>query len=99
MLKVKWNNFIGFYEFILLNSYTDMEDVISLHSNSFPYNFEEMDVDDIRKYTMLKSHCSAMIKLAEDFSDIWFGHNTWYTYASMFRIFKEYPLIILYMKK
>ena len=83
----------GFYEFILLNSYTDMEDVMALHSNSFPYNFEEMDVDDIRKYTMLKSHCSALIKLAEDFSDIWFGHNTWYTYASMLRIFKEYRFI------
>lgn len=83
----------GFYEFILLNSYTDMEDVMSLHSNSFPYNFEEMDVDDIRKYTMLKSHCSALIKLAEDFSDIWFGHNTWYTYASMLRIFKEYRFV------
>ena len=83
----------GFYEFILLNSFTDMEDVMALHSNSFPYNFEEMDVDDIRKYTMLKSHCSALIKLAEDFSDIWFGHNTWYTYASMLRIFKEYRFI------
>lgn len=86
-------NVTGFYEFILLNSYTDMEDVMSLHSNSFPYDFQKMDVDDIREYTMMKSHCSALIKLAEDFSDIWFGHNTWYTYASMLRSFKEYRFV------
>ena len=86
-------NVTGFYEFILLNSYTDMEDVISLHSNSFPYDFDKMDADDIRKYILLKSHCSALVKLAEDFSDIWFGHNTWFTYASMLRIFKEYRFV------
>ena len=28
-----------------------------------------------------------------DFSDIWFGHNTWYTYNSMLRIFKEYRFV------
>ena len=86
-------NVIGFYEFIHLNSKTDLDDVASAHSNNFPYDFKKMNVDDIRKYTMLKSHCSALIKLAEDFSDIWFGHNTWYTYNSMLRIFKEYRFV------
>lgn len=64
------SNIIGFYEFTFLNSYSDMEDIMSINSVSFPYDFEKMDIDEIRKYTLLKSHCSALIKLAEDFSDI-----------------------------
>lgn len=86
-------NIIGFYEFSLLNAYTDMEDIISTNSVSFPYKFDEMSIDDIRLYTLSRSHCSALVKLAEDFSDIWFGHNTWFTYQSMLRIFKEYRFV------
>ena len=28
--------------------------------------------------------------MAADYSDVWFGHNTWTSFASMTRIFKEY---------
>ena len=40
-------NLIGFYEFINLNSKTDLDDVASAHSNNFPYDFKKMNVDDI----------------------------------------------------
>ena len=83
----------GFYEIFLLNSLTDLDDVSSYYSVNNTYDFEKMDIEEIREYTMSKSHCSALIKLAEDFSDIWFGHNTWYRYASMLRIFKEYHFV------
>ena len=56
-------------------------------------NFYEMNIEDVKRFISLKSHCSAIIKLAEDFSDIWFGHNMWATYTSMIRIFKEYRFI------
>jgi len=31
-----------------------------------------------------------LIKMADDFSDIFSGHSTWYVYSAMIRIFKRY---------
>jgi hypothetical protein len=39
-----------------------------------------------------KSHCSAALRVAPDFSDIFIGHSTWCNYDSMLRIFKHYNL-------
>ena len=86
-------NITGFYEFIHLNSKTDLDDIEDYYSVNIAHDFQKMSIDEIRAYTMARTHCSALIKLAEDFSDIWFGHNTWYTYGSMLRIFKEYRFI------
>ena len=30
------------------------------------------------------------LKISPDFSNAWFGHNTWTNFSSMMRIFKEY---------
>lgn len=37
-----------------------------------------------------KYFCSAIIKMADNFSDILAGHTTWWQFASMIRIFKRY---------
>ncbi|KAF6266793.1 phospholipase B-like protein [Scenedesmus sp. NREL 46B-D3] len=34
--------------------------------------------------------CSALVKIAPDFSDIFVGHATWWTYTSMLKIYKHY---------
>ena len=36
--------------------------------------------------------CSALIKVSDNFDDIWFAHDTWGGYESMLRIFKRYYL-------
>ena len=82
-----------FYEFILLPGAGDLSDIMSnLYVENMP-NFEDMTIEEFKSYVLLHSHCSALIKLAEDYSDIWFGHNTWSIYNSMIRIFKEYHFI------
>ena len=35
-------------------------------------------------------HCSALIKLLEDGSDIYTSHNTWASYHNMLKVFKYY---------
>jgi hypothetical protein len=39
-----------------------------------------------------KGHCSALIKVTGNYSDLFAGHSSWFTYSSMLRIFKRYNL-------
>lgn len=52
-----------------------------------------MTSEELITYLDLRSHCSAFMKVADDFSDVWFGHNTWTFYNKMIRIYKEYKYV------
>ena len=84
---------IDFYDFIFIPGLTDSEDAEYYNDTTSRPHFANMTSEEIKFFTLIKSHCSALIKLADDFSDIWFGHNTWFSYNSMIRIFKEYRFI------
>ena len=84
---------VDFYEFILLTGAGDFYDIMSKIYRENITNFKDMKTQEFKNFFLLHSHCSALIKLAEDYSDIWFGHNSWFTYSSMIRIFKEYHFI------
>ena len=87
------NKKIGFIEFQLVVSNADMEDAINYLDKSRRPNFKNMTNEEIQLYTDLHNHCSAMVKVSNDFSDIWFGHNTWTSYGLMIRTFKEYRFV------
>ena len=74
-------------EFNVVNSFGDVFDIDSKYRKP---NFDEMDKDEIYEYFLLNNHCSGMIKLKYDLSDVFFGHNSWYYLNMMTRIFKEY---------
>ena len=80
-------------EIFILGGPSDMRDIgIYLMKNSSP-SFEEMTSEELERNKTLNSHSSAFVKLANDYSDIWFGHNTWNYYNLMIRIFKEYRFV------
>ncbi len=87
------NNILDFYDFLILPATGDAMEYLEYLNRKNETNFEKMNVDEIKRFFLLNSHCSALIKLADDYSDIWFGHNTWHTYTSMIRIFKEYRFV------
>lgn len=37
-----------------------------------------------------RSHCSGLIKVTGNFSELFAGHSSWFSYSSMLRIFKHY---------
>ena len=84
---------IDFYDFVFIPGLTDSEDAVYYNDTTARPNFANMTYEEMKVFTLLRSHCSALIKLADDYSDIWFGHNTWFSYNSMIRIFKEYRFI------
>ena len=76
----------------MLPALLDSSDISLRNITNIP-NFENMIKKEIMIYIELNSHCSELVKLANDSSDIWFGHNRWNDYSYMIRIFKEYRFV------
>lgn len=73
--------------FHVISSFGDLFDIVSFHDKP---EYEKWDSDQILAFIRRNSHCSALFKVADDYSDIFFGHNSWFFYSAMNRIFKEY---------
>ena len=80
-------------DIFVLGGLSDLKDIANHLIRQLRPNFEKMNFEEIERYENINSHCSAFVKLANDSSDIWFGHNTWNYYILMIRIFKEYRFV------
>jgi hypothetical protein len=74
---------------MVMNSH-DVSEIAYWKNKSARPDYSKMSVSQIREHVDSHNHCSALIKVAADFSDVWFGHDTWTSFGSMARIFKEY---------
>ena len=59
---------------------------------------EDMTIDELTTYQRSSGHCSAILRLADDNSDIFFGHSSWFVYSDMLRYYKTYDLSSLSIK-
>ena len=80
-------------QIFILGGPSDVRDIANHLIRNFRPNFEKMTSKELERYENLNSHCTAFVKLSNDSSDIWFGHNTWNNYVLMIRIFKEYRFV------
>ena len=80
-----------YFQMVVANA--DFEDAVYYKNTKKRPNFKNMTLEEIRTFTALHTHCSALVKVANDLSDVWIGHNTWTTYGSMIRTFKEYRFV------
>ena len=55
-------------------------------------DYSKMTEKELFEDFLKRTHCSALFKVKNDLSEIYFGHNTWNTYFSTIRILKEYNL-------
>ena len=105
LIKIQYNGMIEQYnkevtddkklnkiDFHFLNYITEMYDVY----NKFKVeaegetDYKKLDNEKIFNLFLERTHCSALIKIKNDLSDVFFGHNTWNSYYSAIRIIKEY---------
>jgi len=82
---------LSLMDFMLINMDGDMSDVEAALNSSF-VNWND-DRAVIERY-IYNSHCSSLVKVASDLSDIFAGHTTWEGYCEMVRVFKTYNLSI-----
>ena len=71
-------------DFLLLNAMVDLSSIIHR-----PFLNSEAAV---REYTRETTHCSALVKVAPDLSELWTSHNTWTGFFTMLRVIKKITL-------
>jgi len=73
--------------FLIINMDGDLEDLLpALNQTSVEWD----DMDAVANYHLHNTHCSALVKVADDFSELYVGHSTWESYYEMTRMFKTY---------
>lgn len=78
------------FAFQMLNGQGDFFDIIPAACPSMQPNFDNMTKAEFEMYLHTSGHCSAIVKMLDDFSDIYMSHDAWYEYQAMTRIFKHY---------
>jgi len=81
---------IGTFGFQMLNGAGDLLDLMNAVGESERPNFEAMTGEEIKMYFYEHTHCSGLIKIAPDYSEIWASHSSWFVFAAMNRIQKQY---------
>uniref|UniRef100_A0A7S4VGZ1 Phospholipase B-like n=1 Tax=Alexandrium monilatum TaxID=311494 RepID=A0A7S4VGZ1_9DINO len=78
------------WDMLLLNNLFDVDDIKQAVNVSERARFESMDEEAVFLWTRFRGHCSSIVKLLPNASEIFAGHNTWFGYHMMLRIFKRY---------
>ncbi len=86
-------NKLSYAEFSVVNASNEIGEISKYYKKSFITNFESLTFSEMENFINRSNHCSVLVKVAADFSDVYFGHNTWLNYSSMTRIFKEYRFV------
>lgn len=86
------NQTFSFLMLQALNLAGDLIDLVPALDLQTRKPFAEMTKEQMRQYFVTRTHCSALVKLALDLSDIFFGHATWSSYNTMLRTYKHYNL-------
>jgi len=71
-------------DFLLMNAVVDLSSIIH-------HPFLSTD-SQAREFTRSTTHCSAIVKVTPDLSELWTSHNTWTGYFMMLRAVKTYDL-------
>uniref|UniRef100_A0A7S2S049 Phospholipase B-like n=1 Tax=Mucochytrium quahogii TaxID=96639 RepID=A0A7S2S049_9STRA len=78
------------WAFQMLNGVGDMFDILPTVDEDHRTDWASMTKEDIIREHSKAGHCSAMIKLTGNFSDLFIGHSSWWTFSNTNRIFKHY---------
>ncbi|KAK5574496.1 hypothetical protein RB653_009749 [Dictyostelium firmibasis] len=85
---------LSFLDLILINMDADLGDI----GSTFNQSSSSSDIANFKKSSSKKSmdhikktdHCSGLIKLTDDLTELYSAHTSWSGYIDMLRIFKSY---------
>lgn len=78
--------------FLTLNAIGDILDLSSaLYPKARP-DLDRMTPAQRERLVAGLGHCSALVRVTGDYSDLLMSHSSWFTYSAMLRIYKHYAL-------
>ena len=77
-------NCLTLLDFLFFQAEQDLYDVVE-----DPFALDEWTLERAAEFTRKTSHCSSIVRLAPNNSDLYVGHNTWTGYFSMLRVLKD----------
>jgi hypothetical protein len=81
---------LSVYQFEQMNAMGDLLDLIPAVSPGDTWDWANMTDDQLMARVRATTHCSSLIKVTGDFSDLFFGHSAWFIFQSTNRIYKSY---------
>jgi len=82
--------YLGSFELYILQVTADGPNIFrSLFLESRP-DWLHLTLPELQKFQNRGSHCSVLVVLTSNYSDLFFGHDTWSSYGFMNRIYKMY---------
>lgn len=78
------------FAFQLLNGAGDFLDLLNAIDESRRPDWDHMTPEEISFAVSRNGHCSALVKVPGDLSDLWSAHSSWFDFSASNRIFKHY---------
>ncbi len=80
------------YDWQLLQATGDLFDLIPRIMPKMAPDWDTMPLHEVLATVRNNSHCSALIKVLGDMSELYMSHVAWFSYGSMVRIYKSYEV-------
>ncbi|XP_046361181.2 phospholipase B-like 1 isoform X2 [Haliotis rufescens] len=79
---------LDFFIFQALSASGDLSDIMAASNSSQRPDWRTMTRAEVDRFLLMGSRCSALVKVTDNFDDIFMGHSTWFLYQTMLRIYK-----------
>ena len=84
------NETLAKFDFQMLNGVGDLFQIIPAVEKHQRVDWPSLSRDEARAALLKAGHCSALVKVVGDLSELFMGHSSWFEYANTNRIFKSY---------
>ena len=78
------------FAFQMLNGVGDLFDIIPACDKEKQIRWLDLRQEEAEALHQKQGHCSGLIKVTGDMSDLFLAHSSWFTYSNTDRIFKHY---------
>lgn len=85
-------NSMSLCDMMVINSVGDLIDLFNVFNRKEELYYLRMSKKRQRQYAQEHGHCSALIKVTPGYENLYMGHDSWFIYSAMLRIYKHYDL-------
>jgi hypothetical protein len=79
------------FAFTVLNGFGDLLDLTHvIEPEKYNLDYNRMNKSEARAYVSRSGHCSALVKVSPDYSELYFSHSSWFIFQATMRIYKTY---------